>query len=480
MELLGDNNMDFLNILPEQDGLKLQLIEYLLTLVGSEVPVQTVKDNLQISDYKFEDTLFGLNTDIEFLTMMNGFEIRDNWLIFGHVVSRDLLQQLRNYYFEMAPLAALISEILAINKFPKPIKMEQNYGWSRSYFFKQKKILKTIIDKYIQEVDEATMRYFLFDIYNYFCSEIAFNNNVDQQLQQKVIAYFDDELKTPSQKQQMALLAAILVKRIQMAELNFTNGLLWMSPKETLTVYLMETFKISRERAILESQFLNQFLYTNGIIVNRLTKNEITNTWKSIYEQIMIITQKTLLPYFKQEIIKLDAFVIQVTPIILAELILKNKIKNLSFERTKYFKEIYPTLYHAAKKLIDELGVKLQITDPAQAQRLLFKIINQALSFGFDMKKLDRIEICIDFSGGAYVNQFMQTTMNSYINVNVEVSNILTKTTDIYLGDKYIPNLGVEEIIWVKPPTPVDWATLGKLIAKIKQQKFELGGLIDE
>ncbi|MFT8668543.1 MAG: hypothetical protein ABF778_02205 [Liquorilactobacillus hordei] len=87
----------------------------------------------------------------------------------------------------------------------------------------------------------------------------------------------------------------------------------------------------------------------------------------------------------------------------------------------------------------------------------------------------DRVILCIDFSGGPYVNSYILSLFKSYVNINVDVSNVLTSETDLYLSDQYIEYQLINQVIWLKPPTPLDWAELGEKIVEIKQRKYQSG-----
>lgn len=120
--------------------------------------------------------------------------------------------------------------------------------------------------------------------------------------------------------------------------------------------------------------------------------------------------------------------------------------------------------------MVDKISHQWLIPD---RKRAYFNMMTSMLASKIPFTKNDKITLCIDFSGGPHVNSYILSLFKSYVNINVDVSNILTSKTDLYLSDQYIEYQLIDQVIWLKPPTPLDWAELGEKIVEIKHQKYQ-------
>ncbi|MCM0598188.1 hypothetical protein [Periweissella fabalis] len=466
--------MDFLSILPEQDQLKIKILELVLSLSNDDVRNDVIREHLAISNYKFEESINGINNDTEIILQQKALTIEQNWLVVEPCVSRALIQQLRAYYFKFAPLQILIDNTLHQNRYPRAQELEVSFGWSRTYYSKQKRLLKDLqIDQW-HTYAEITTRQFIFSLYTYFGYKLTIENNVEQLKIQKLVALTTKSQLSPNQQQQAELLMAIMLIRMSVPTREIITTNLWVSPSVGLVKQFSVILECDTQRATIEAQLLLQILFEQGLLVDELmTSLQIKADYNTELATIVdIITHNMQLLLQTGSQTKQQEFVKSATQIIFSELYTQGFAAEFDITRTRYFEDIYPTLNRLVNKVIKALLEQHVLTEQYQIDRIYFKLMSYILVSDFDISQFDQIEVCFDFSGGQYVNQFMIETFKTYININVVISTHVTKTTDIYLGDYFNDQLLIEQLIWVKPPTAMDWAKLGDMIAQAKISKY--------
>lgn len=466
--------MDFLSILPEQDQLKIKILELVLSLSNEDVRIDIIREKLAISNYKFEEAISGINADTQLILNQVALQIEQNWLVVEPILSRALIQQLRAYYFKFAPLQMLIGETLARNRYPRAQEMELSYGWSRTYYSKQKRLLKDLQLEQWYAYPEIAVRQFIFALYTFFGYTLNIENNVDQLKVKKLINLTAVEKLSPNQQQQLELIMTIVLIRLPIATKDLGLSNLWLTPKPSYVTTLATTLGCDEQRAMIEAQLLLQGLFEQGLLAPTLRldlqiKPEYS-TELSVIVATIVDNMATLLMTGTQAI--QAEFITTAAHIILSEKYTEGFASELDITHTRYFEDIYPTLNRLVVKLVQVLLDQQILTEQYQVDRVYFKLISYILVSDFDISGFDQVEVCFDFSGGQYVNQFMMEMFKTYVNINVVTTTTTTNTTDIYLGDHFNPQLLMEQLIWIKPPTALDWSKLGDMIAQAKVRKY--------
>lgn len=368
----------------------------------------------------------------------------------------------------------LIGETLVRNRYPRAQEMELSYGWSRTYYSKQKRLLKDLQLDQWYAYPEIAVRQFIFALYTFFGHNLNIENNVDQLKVKNLIKLTAVTNLSPNQQQQLELIMTLALMRLPVAteELKLTN--LWLTSAPSFVSTLATTLGCDAQRATIEAQLLVQGLFEQGLLAPTLREdlqiNPAYGTELSAIIATITSNMATLLTTGSQAI-QAD-FVTTAAQIILSEKYTEGFASEFDITRTRYFEDIYPTLNRLVVKFVQALLAQHILTEQYQVDRVYFKLISYILVSDFDISGFDQVEVCFDFSGGKYVNQFMMEMFKTYVNINVVTTTTITSTTDIYLGDYFKPQLLIEQLIWVKPPTALDWSKLGDMIAQAKVSKY--------
>jgi len=78
--------------------------------------------------------------------------------------------------------------------------------------------------------------------------------------------------------------------------------------------------------------------------------------------------------------------------------------------------------------------------------------------------------VCVDFSLGELYTNFIQNQIKGFKNLSIILENRLTSKTDIFVSDSVIESLSITQIIWKRPPTPLDWEMFGDAIVDVKNK----------
>ncbi|MGM0238834.1 helix-turn-helix domain-containing protein [Enterococcus sp. AZ103] len=171
------------------------------------------------------------------------------------------------------------------------------------------------------------------------------------------------------------------------------------------------------------------------------------------------------------------------------EIVLFNELNRLHFEMLyfpfrlfdgydnidiSFFEETYTEYFLFCRKyLMDQSYIKKEgIIDYRNVLFLTYLLIlveNISLS-----EVIEQINVYIDFSFGQKYNRFIANNLSIFSHLNVVTQDKLTEETDLVISnisELYHSNL-IENIIWLDPPRPTDWANLGKTLLQIRAKKF--------
>lgn len=464
----GVQIMEFLNILNDFERDKINLFTAILDNPNSEIELGSLQDSMNMSRYKITNLLESLNYDIKLLTEYPGMVINTHTVIPAKNFSRHTLSMTKKYYFELSPIRILMVEILSGGDFPSFQKIEIKYSWPKTFFYQQKnkydKLYKEFsLTRYADE--EASLRYF---IYNSFVFFGAFPQKIERLSMRNFNA-----LQTISniQKFKAELMLWIIEKRVWNKKFISDSSL--VIANELAEPSLLSFLPISRKKLLRESLFVIQFYYYTGIFnVEELTVNSFKKEERENFKKITLV----FLDDIKDLISKNDSYQDEVAKLCneISSQVILDKICFIQTDQfslnIQYFADVYPFLDNKVRRVVDEIAQHWVLPDK---KRAYFNIITSMLTSKIPFSKRDQVSLCIDFSGGPYVNSYILSLFKSYVNINVSVSNVLTSETDLYLSDQYIEYHLLNQVIWLKPPTPLDWAELGEKIVEIKQRKYQ-------
>ncbi|MFT8424454.1 MAG: hypothetical protein ABF682_01240 [Liquorilactobacillus sp.] len=462
--------MEFLNVLNDFERDKINLFAEILDNPNREIELRNLQETMDVSRYKIANLLESLNYDIKLLTEYSGMTINAHMVIPSRNFSRHTLSMIKKYYFELSPIRVLMIEVLDGGEFPSFQKMEVKYSWPKTFFYQQKNKYDDLYESFLiaRQVDEeASLRYF---VYNSFAFFGAFPDKLERLNLRDFKA-----LKTISntQKFKAELMLWIVEKRV--LNKKFISDRSLVIANELAAPALLSFLPISKKKLQRESLFVVQFYYYTGIFnVEKLSVSAFKNVEHGHFREIALVLLdgiESLLDeedHYQDEIMRLCN---EVSSQVILDKICFIQTDQFSLN-IQYFADVYPFLNNKVRKMVDTIAQHWTIPDK---KRAYFNIITSMLTSEIPFSKSDRVTLCIDFSGGPYVNSYILSLFKSYVNINVSVSNILTSETDLYLSDQYIEYQLLNQVIWLKPPTPLDWAELGEKIVEIKQHKYQSG-----
>lgn len=127
----------------------------------------------------------------------------------------------------------------------------------------------------------------------------------------------------------------------------------------------------------------------------------------------------------------------------------------------------YPSFYHVVSSIVHSLYENYPNFDSHCKKYLVYEYTFLLIQTIPDYYKLPTINVCVDFSSGDIYNQFIGETIRSFQALNIRIEKKVSKKTDFYLSDLYIPNLECPHLIWTTAPTASDWEILNKELTSL-------------
>ncbi|KRM92102.1 hypothetical protein [Liquorilactobacillus cacaonum] len=462
--------MEFLNILNDFEREKINLFVEILDNPNREIELKSLQEKMQMSRYKVANLLESLDYDVKLLTEKRGIITNAKMVVPTRNLSRHTLSMLKKYYFELSPLRILMLEILDEGDFPTFQKIELKYAWPKTFFYQQKNKYDEIYQSFSTSyrIDpESNLRFF---IYNAFAFFGGFPDRLDRLI--KVLKdYTILNGLSNTQKFKAELMLWIVEKRV----LNKKFVL-----EETIVINIelakyatLDFLPITKKRLQKESAFIVQFYYYIGVFnVEKLSADDFKESEQKSFREITDVLSNGVSDVIVEEKGYEDSikkFFNEISSQVILDKICFIQTDQFSLN-IQYFAEVYPFLDSRVREMVDKISHQWLIPD---RKRAYFNMMTSMLASKIPFTKNDKITLCIDFSGGPHVNSYILSLFKSYVNINVDVSNILTSKTDLYLSDQYIEYQLIDQVIWLKPPTPLDWAELGEKIVEIKHQKYQ-------
>ena len=462
--------MEFLNVLNDFERDKINLFTRILDNPNREIELRNLQESMSMSRYKVANLLESLNYDIKLLTEYSGMIINAHTVIPAKNFSRHTLSMMKKYYFELSPMRVLMIEVLDEGNFPSFQKIEVKYSWPKTFFYQQKNKYDKLYEEFsnVRQVDEESdLRYFIYNSFAFFGAFPAKLEHLNMRNNKNLQSISN------TQKFKAELMLWIVEKRVLSKKIISEESL--VISNELADSSLLTFLPITKKKLQRETLFVIQFYYYAGIMnVGELTAaafkkeerenfSEITQTFLNGIEELLREKNN-----YQDEITKLCN---EISSQVILDRICFIQTDQFSLN-IQYFADVYPFLNNRVSRIVDELEQHWMIPDK---KRAYFNIITSMLTSEIPFSLKDRVILCIDFSGGPYVNSYILSLFKSYVNINVDVSNVLTSETDLYLSDQYIEYQLINQVIWLKPPTPLDWAELGEKIVEIKQRKYQSG-----
>ncbi|MCP0885805.1 hypothetical protein LB941_00470 [Ligilactobacillus sp. WILCCON 0076] len=461
--------MEILNVLNDFENEKINLFIAILDNPNREIEIRTLQEVMDMSRYKILSLIDSLNNDIKFLTDYNGVVVDTKIVVPSKCFSRYLLNVIKKYYFDLAPIKVLMLETLEGGDFPSFQKIEIKYSWSKSYFYQQKNKYEELLREVVSKGDfdkEAALRYFFYGIFDFFN---YFPYDADTSLDKVIINRNTLDRLANTQRHKAELMLWIVKKRILNGKHISKNSLVL---NDDFSNYIkLDWLSVTKDKK--EELFLAQFYYYIGVFnMKNLNKESFRKKEQLDFIKINNMVKNKIKVIVQRKYNHHDRNLDRLCHEIVAQVILEKEcyVKIDKFRiNVRYFAEVYPFLDSVVKQIVGTLSEYWNVPD---SRRTYFNIMLAMLYSGVPFTLKDNIKLCIDFSGGPHVNDYILRLFKSYVNINVEVSNKLTADTDLYLSDQYMDYQKIDQVIWIKPPTPLDWAEFGEKVVEIKQRKY--------
>ncbi|CUW09627.1 hypothetical protein [Leuconostoc gasicomitatum] len=456
-------------LLNKNDQIKLNIANYLFESQYESHDINQVSKKMLISRYMLVESLKSLQYDFDTLFHIKVLKVLNGRIYVNrHTITRAQMYRLSHFYFVTSPYKLLLEYRILNGDTPRYNKIATDYGWSSSLYFKYKRHLSSII---------GAKNSYMFIHNAFFISshyQFTFNfplsiQTLSQKIWDQLLAY--EIVKSYDYTQLFNFLCLIVI------ELNNNHDIFMQSLNNEKT-YLHITGEIND----IIDEILN--VTSHGKIMSFIL--QLFHAFDFINENILRLsfpsnnhTNAILLSRTKNFLSSL--------PILLTPSEESSLIQNINLEIVKhihnhmqmfntnssidlsYFREVYPTLYHATQKFIVSVISALKTKDQ-NIGTLVFKIITRIFEVT-NTDNIDPVTISINFSGSFLTDNMVLLLLKNHINhANVYFTN-KTTLNDILITDA-ITGSNNNGIIWKKPPTPKDWEVLGELIVTTKKNKY--------
>ena len=82
--------------------------------------------------------------------------------------------------------------------------------------------------------------------------------------------------------------------------------------------------------------------------------------------------------------------------------------------------------------------------------------------------------VCVDFSFGDSYNQMIQKNIEKILDLNVQFQSYPDDHTHLILSNlPFYGALGIDHILWLAPPRPIDWANSTEKVSAIRREQFQ-------
>ncbi|RRG17337.1 hypothetical protein D3P96_08305 [Weissella viridescens] len=454
----------FNELLLSDDQSKISLFEYLLNQNDTTFKLSNLEVDLNISRFKLRSDIESINADLESIKQPTLFEITSGWLYPSDRLSHQILQALLTIYFKRSSYYPLIIETLFSKDDFVPLKkMQENYNWTNVAYSRNKKTLLNLINKNSTAGDYGSYRILLFNILFYFNEQLVLP--IDMIKTFSKIQYTFNPNNDLNKTHQISLMLSITYYEVN-------NHSHFIKAEECWLTSSSKTIELGSEFSKEEDCYFTQFLMTENLFpLNEFSYTQFQD--RSKFEYIYMLTYDEISPLLLENN---EPSLVKKILLIISEMIFIAQYAH-DFPETihllvpkTYFNEIYPSLTHALVSLFNMF--KNEKLVGKNDDRLFLLICAQLVSSDLNLENIDPVSICVDFTGGYAINEWIRCQITNFVGLNLRLKNITAESADIYLGDFAQSNLKTEQIIWTKPPTPKDWYQFGQAIVQIKRKKL--------
>lgn len=460
--------------LDKNEQRNIDILQYMLDTDETIFELDILAEELNLSIYLLEKSITEINQDSLEYDMDECFSQVGQYVYTQKGMSRDTLVFLLTHYFEQSAAKVFFDTLLTEGKisFSSP---SISTRFSRANFFKQKHTFETNINYFLSNrPTESEWRSFFYAIYKFFNTSPSLPHKDIPHMIHRIYSEYSGAIpNTPIMKQQLTSLLTISLYRNQHNHL-LTEKEFWLKSFEPIT-QLNELLAphvsadLTRESTFIAQRFLEEGLLTDKAFNTRLDIYD-TRLWQNIYDASMFSMAKIFSDTNTSEYLYL---LNKITNTIYVEAQKFEFNDNLHFSSSEYyFKSLYPLLHDNLEHLLNNV-TRTHYLSQDRMNEIYFRVMSSILSSNLSIKSTDHVLICVAFSGGINTTRWIMQNITNLNYLNVTLTKDLTDDVDIYISDTPIKNSPMQQVVWIKPPTPNDWFLLGELITKVKQTKYQ-------
>ncbi|QIL46211.1 hypothetical protein G7081_03545 [Vagococcus coleopterorum] len=468
-----------LDILESNDRVEMLIVMMLEQYNNHVLTANMVCSELNISNYKLEQHVKGINQVLE----NNEVKIdKEGILIYGPVTT-NRLEKLKQTYIMRSKKFHLLQYILDGGQSMPDFSKKAFLSIPQSYRLRLElaSFLKNELNIELNSMEliapsELALRNSLYDLYFFYFSgfDLPFSNEVREkylEIKKMVQAVFTKRIPKTQGKNLKLFICIQLTrvlsnKNITSMDRNLIDGLITMEKTDYYFSQAMTNLGLSPDEQVV----LIAYIQLN------IQKADISVVKSGRVQELIEMFELTIKEQIKKDVYANTDIVEESAMLFANWLIFSNKATSFIEEaQIGYFCEMYPTFHSIAHRFVDVycrnlLPIQVDNSQLAKYYYDLIFLLIQEISL-HEIEPI--INICVDFSHGSAYNMFIKRNIENYKDLNINLQESYNGDTDLYLTDIYLPNIKTDKIIWRDPPTVNDWGTFADKVLLIKESKVE-------
>jgi hypothetical protein len=476
----------FLTFLNKADKRKLQLLQYLENAVSLSETKEVLIDNLMMSEFLINKTVQELNTDFYEFGLEDEFGIvTDGTVIKLNASGLATSDTVLTYYLDQSLKFSMLRECF-FEQLVSLYEFATNHFLSHTPVYKEFKLFKQILNDYDIEVtkefrlagEENEIREFilLFFMKEYYLNQSLFPKEIE--MKRKTFDMLNDqEWMNPQQSARMQIrkdqYLGIIITRMcngHFLQNVVEDGLIhaehlriveelqaWLAKivpqanaatlereaREILRFLIVEGWLVENDRYINQNQYiaqLNEHFFsklTDRFALSPETLTLLTTELTSIHYQLLSFSFSSRCEYQHLDV--------------------------------TYFLETYPEYVAFCRKYLEENRNRPILWN--NKEFLFFRYLILLIST-IPVKEISvPLYVCVDFSYGRSYNQMIRNNIEKILDLNIQFQNFPDEQTHLTLSNMaFYGAMGIDHILWLSPPRPVDWVNFTEKVIGIRRE----------
>lgn len=483
----------FLTFLNKADKRKLVLLQYLENAVSLSETKEALMDNLTMSEFLINKTVQELNTDFyefgldeEFGIVTDGTVIKLN--ASGLATSDNVL----TYYLDQSLKFSMLKECF-FEQLSSLYEFATNHFLSHTPVYKEFKQFKQILNDYDIEVtkefrligEENEIREFilLFFMKEYYLNQSVFPKEIETK-RKTFDALNSQGWLNPQQSARMQIrkeqYLGIIITRMcngHFLQNTVEDGLInaehlriieelkdWLAKilptvslttlereaKEILRFLIVEGWLVENDRYIDQNHYITQ--------LNEHFYTELSGRFALSQELLALLTTELMNIHYQ-----------------LLSFSFSSRCEYQHLDVT-YFLQTYPEYVAFCRNYLEANRNRPILWN--NKEFLFFRYLILLIST-IPLKEISvPLYVCVDFSYGRSYNQMIRNNIEKILDLNIQFQSFPDEKTHLTLSNMpFYGAMGINHILWLAPPRPVDWVNFTEKVVGIRREflkkKFE-------